>query len=244
MRRLHRWLGIVVLAFVLLFAITGIALNHADDWRLDQRHVDWAWVLAAYGIDAPPPSASFADGGHRATLMGERLYFDGRELARGVESLAGTVAAGGVVVVAAARDVFLLTPAGELVERMPVGERLPGAIGGLGLAGRRVVVKSEDALFRFDDELLLIERWREDAAEGVRWSAATPVGAGELAAIESLYRGRGVTVERLLLDLHSGRLFTRLGTLVMDAVAVLLILLSLTGLWMWLARSNGTRRPR
>lgn len=242
-RRLHRWLGIVVLVFVLLLAVTGIALNHADQWGLDRRHVDWGWVLAAYGIEAPAPEASFEAGGHRATLVGERLYFDGRELARGIEALAGTVTARELVVVAAARDVFLLTPVGELVERIPVGERLPHTIAALGMMSERVVLKSGDALYRFDDELLQVEPWPDGVSDGVRWSAPTPIGASELDAIEALYRGHGVTMERLLLDLHSGRLFTRLGTLVMDAVAVLLILLGLTGLWMWLARpGNGQRR--
>lgn len=35
-RRLHRWAGVVALVFVLLLAATGIALNHTDEWRLDQ----------------------------------------------------------------------------------------------------------------------------------------------------------------------------------------------------------------
>lgn len=245
LRRLHRWLGIAVLCFVLLLAATGIPLNHSAEWRLAERHVQWQWLLAAYGIEAPAPAASFADGGHRATLLGDRLYFDGQELAREVDALSGTVSSGGTVVVAADRDVFLLTPGGELVERMRLGERLPGAIAALGRAGERVVVRSGAALYRFDGDLLDLEPWPEGASDGVRWSAETPAAAGELAAIEALYRGRGVTVERLLADLHSGRIVARLGPLVMDLVAVLLIVLSLTGLWMWRQRGgNGQRRGR
>ncbi|HSN52770.1 MAG TPA: PepSY-associated TM helix domain-containing protein, partial [Woeseiaceae bacterium] len=54
----------------------------------------------------------------------------------------------------------------------------------------------------------------------------------------TLYRGRGVTVERVLDDLHSGRIFARAGTLVMDAVAVFMIVLSLSGFVLWLQRGR------
>jgi len=40
----------------------------------------------------------------------------------------------------------------------------------------------------------------------------------------------------VILDLHSGRFFGQLGPWVFDAAAVLLILLSLSGTWIWLKR--------
>ena len=89
LRRGHRWLGVVLVLFVLLLGVSGIALNHASDWGLDRRHLDWPWLLDAYGIQAPAPTASFADGDLRATLIGERLFLDDEEIAEGVTGLAG-----------------------------------------------------------------------------------------------------------------------------------------------------------
>ena len=43
-------------------------------------------------------------------------------------------------------------------------------------------------------------------------------------------------IERLLLDLHSGRFFGRFGPWVMDAAAVLIVLLGVSGTWIWLRR--------
>ena len=62
---------------------------------------------------------------------------------------------------------------------------------------------------------------------------------------------RGLTVERVLADVHSGRIFATTGTLIMDAVAVFMIVLSLSGFVLWLQHSrreaeierrNGRRR--
>lgn len=235
-RRVHRWFGLTALVFVLLLSATGIALNHSSAWRLDDTYVVWPGLLAAYGIEAPDPSASFAGGAHRVTLMGGRLYFDGRELARGIESLAGMVATEQLLVAAAGAEVFLLARSGDLVERMDVAAALPRAISAVGLADGRVVVQSGDALFRFDENLLNLEAASPPDTSSVRWSTSSAVPPDELARLEDLYRGRGVTLERVLVDLHSGRIFTRFGALLMDLVAVLLITLSVTGLMMWRRR--------
>jgi len=44
----------------------------------------------------------------------------------------------------------------------------------------------------------------------------------------------GVSVQQLLLDLHSGRLAGRHGPLVVDFLAVLLAVLSVSGAWLFL----------
>jgi uncharacterized iron-regulated membrane protein len=45
-------------------------------------------------------------------------------------------------------------------------------------------------------------------------------------------------LERLLLDLHSGKILARVGPVLMDAVGVTLIVLSLLGLSMWFRRNG------
>ena len=236
LRRVHRWIGLTALVFVLLLATTGIALNHTSAWRLDETWVDWAWLLHAYGIDAPRPTISFAADGTRATLLGGRLYVDGREVARSIETLVGLAATGERVVVAAGNEVFLLTASGDLVERMDLASVLPAAITEVGLAEGHVVLRTGAGLFRFDDELLNVQPAPDLRQNGVQWSEQSAVPADESARLQNLYRGRGVTVERLLADLHSGRIVPRFGALLMDLVAVLLIGLGITGLLMWLRR--------
>ena len=46
----------------------------------------------------------------------------------------------------------------------------------------------------------------------------------------------GISIERLLQDLHSGRLFGIFGVILMDLASVALVLLALTGCWVWLRK--------
>ena len=47
----HRRLGLTAALFVLLLATTGLALNHTDGLRLDERYVGAGWLLRWYGIE-------------------------------------------------------------------------------------------------------------------------------------------------------------------------------------------------
>mgnify|MGYP001813818662 FL=1 len=227
-RRAHRWVGLSLVVFVVYLSVSGIALNHSGDLELERRYLDWPWLLDAYGLEVPTPSASFADGGHRATLLGERLFLDGRDTGQREAALNGIAALGPLVLVAGRQSVYLFTDGGEFVEAIDLGARLTGPIERVGRTGARAVLQTASESLRSDAEVARFEPWDSDST--AHWSVATPPDAAELAVLNSVWRGRGVTVEWVLLDLHSGRIFSAVGTLLMDIVAVLLILLSVSGI--------------
>ena len=248
-RRGHRWVGVSLLLFVVLLSVTGITLNHVGDLGLDRRYVNWSWMLDAYGIQMPPPSASFADNGHRATLIGERLFIDGRDTGQHAEELTGFVALGPLVIAAGGQSMHILTAGGDLVESVEL-TGLPGSIDQVGRNDGRAVVQSGTVLLRSDPDIAVFEPWAADTPGAIHWSARTTPDASEMEALEHAYRGRGLTVERVILDLHSGRIVGMSGPLLMDLVGVCLIVLGFSGLIMSRSRSrreNGVRngnRPR
>jgi hypothetical protein len=239
-RRGHRWLGKTIVVFVVFLALSGIVLNHGDDMGLDQRYVSWPWLLDAYGLDMPEPAASFAAGSRRATLLGERLFIDDKETEVRETALAGLVSVGPLLVVGGESRVHVFLDSGELVETMDLRGELQGSIDRLGVADDRVVIESDGARWRADADVAFFEAWPEGG--DTAWSQASAPGSDELAALGTAYRGRGVTVERVLLDLHSGRIFGLAGKLLLDLVAVVLVVLSVSGLMLARLRArNGNR---
>jgi len=245
-RRGHRWLGASIVAFVLFIAITGITLNHGDGLGLNQRYVNWSWLLDAYGVNAPEPSASFADGGHRATLLGERLFVDAQDSGQTTASLAGIVVAGPLVVVGGSETVFLFMTDVALVEAIDLATELSAPIERVGVTpGGRVVIDSNGTLYLSDADVATFAPWTGGTVVEVRWSAKARPDDAELSALEAAYRGRGLTVERLLLDLHSGRILAMPGTLLLDIIGIGMILLSLSGIALARARNrreNGLKK--
>lgn len=222
--------------FVLLLSVSGIALNHSGDLRLESRYVSWPWLLDAYGLQVPEPAASFADSGYRSTLLGERLFLNSLDTGRRESTLTGIAALGPLVLIGGEQQVYLFTAYGEFVEAIDLGAALEGPIEQVGRVGERAVVQSSGQLYRSDADVAQFETWNDASVD--HWSIESRPNAAEKRALAAAWRGKGVTVERLLLDLHSGRILGRAGTLIMDLVAVLLIVLSLSGLVMYKVRSR------
>lgn len=231
-------MGVSLLVFVLFLAITGITLNHSADLGLDRRYVSWSWLLDAYGIEVPLDSGSFADEGHRATLLGDRLFLDGHDTEQRIPALSGLVVRDPLILVAGEYSVRVFTVDGDPVEIIDLSSMLSGAIERVGIAGPHAIIESAGALLRSDADISFFEPFDGDN-ETVTWSLATPPDAADQAALNAAWRGRGVTIERALLDFHSGRILAVPGTLLMDFVAVCLVVLSLSGLILAHQRRRG-----
>ena len=235
----HRWVGLVAALFVIVLAVTGLALNHTEELELDARHVRTPWLLDWYGIALPDEVPAWRVGDHWISQWDRRLYFDTRDLGEHPDGrLRGAVVRDGLLIVALDRALLLLTEQGELVEKLAEGD-LPGPLQGLALAGERPVLLTEAGQYAGDDDLLA---WRplHDATVSATAPAALPSGLAE--RIAAHWRGSGLTLERVLLDLHSGRLIGPAGVYLMDAAAVLLLFLSLSGGGVWIVRAVRNRR--
>jgi len=96
----------------------------------------------------------------------------------------------------------------------------------------------EDVLTLSDGTL--VERAQTSAAYEAIQSRALPQSLEQ--SIIDRYAGRGMPASRVLLDIHAGRFFGKIGTWIMSIAAVLLIILSLTGVYMW--TTTDMRRAR
>jgi uncharacterized iron-regulated membrane protein len=67
------------------------------------------------------------------------------------------------------------------------------------------------------------------------------VSPGLKETLEKTYRGVGLPLERVMLDLHSGRILGRAGVYLVDTAAVLFLLLAISGVWLWARRRASAR---
>ena len=230
----HRYMGVSAAIFVLVIAVTGLLLNHTEDFQFDSKYVQSDWVLDWYGIKAPRDMHSFLAGDRYVTLMGEHLYLNRREVEGSFQQLVGATLNKDMFVVAVSDSILLLSPRGELIDRLQRSDGIPAGILRIGSdAGGAVIVQTSLDRYQPDADFLHWSRWDNDPAS-VRWATPSPLDPKLKSALQHHFRGEVLPVERVILDLHSGRFFGQLGPWVFDVAAVLLILLSLSGTWIWL----------
>ena len=229
----HRRVGIGVAVLVILLAVTGIALNHTRELGLDQRFVQSPLLLDWYGIRAPQDMLSYAVDGHWISRLGERLYLDERELPLHSQQLQGAVKLPEMLVLAVDGDLLLLTGTGELIERLGAVNGVPPGLQGIAVDHGQLVVLTAGGTFIGDETLFSWQR-----AEGLAVAAARPAPPPEALreALARLYRGHDLHLERVILDLHSGRFWGAWGVWAMDAAALLMLFLAISGSWIWWRR--------
>ncbi|MCF7982624.1 MAG: hypothetical protein K9K86_11625, partial [Pseudomonadales bacterium] len=55
--RWHRRIALIAAIFVVLLALTGLLINHANELGLDKQQLQGSWVARWYGIKKPEATA-------------------------------------------------------------------------------------------------------------------------------------------------------------------------------------------
>lgn len=231
----HRYMGVAAALFTLIIAFTGILLNHTGDFDFHDTHVQSEWILDWYGIEAPEQLQSFALGERHITLMGDDLYLDRKEIDGDYRNLTGAVQRDDILVISVNNSILLLTPRGEIIERLKRSDGVPAGIEQIGIdAEGKISLRTLHEIYQPDNDFI---RWqRHDDDSDIYWISPSPLDPNLKKLLQNHFRGEVLPVERVLLDLHSGRFFGKAGPWLFDIAAALLILLSLTGTWIWLKR--------
>lgn len=222
--RWHRRAGVVLGFFLVWMSLSGVALNHAEDVGLDQRYLEGGFWLSRYGSSAP---LSLVVGRKEFLLSSQGLQSGGVALGNCDRFLGVRPVSEGHVLACDTR-IVLLTRDGEVVEQTDAGRGLNAPLDAMasGDGPLRFRVQSGDVLVLDPFDLSLTPA---ATPQSLRWLPATPAPAA-------------ITLERLMLDLHSGRFFGAAGPWLVDALALSLILLALSG-WRLARRRSHANVP-
>jgi hypothetical protein len=238
MRRLHRGLGALGALFLLWMALSGIAINHSDALGLSARYASSPVLLDWYGVNGPAQLTSFRAGDDWLSFAGSTAYFNG-EAVTTLDGGHGAIRAASMIVAAGSRELLLLDHQGRLVERLPW--EMAGEIEAIGENNGAIVVRAADRSWQADGLLLVWQPLDVPAAE-IRWSFPESAPAKVHDMVVAAYRGNVLSLQRLLLDMHSGRILGNNGVWVYDLLALIVCLLAGSGLVLWLR--NGARKTR
>lgn len=237
LRRWHARIGLTAVVFFLFLAGTGVTLNHATGLGLDARYVHARWLARWYGIGDDVPRLAFRSGRHDLIAANGRWLLDGRVSGEELPQPIGLVDLPDMIVVATSTSLTLYAKDGVVIDRLGKSALPAVPVQAIGAGERQIVLQTASGTFASRDAL----SWESTPRDGVAWSAPSDLSAAERERYAELLEP-GISTERILLDLHSGRFAGRYGPLAMDLVAIFLAALSLSGAWLFLKRKH--RRER
>lgn len=208
--RWHRRLAAVAGLWLIVLAITGVLINHAHDWGLDRSPLPASLQRSVYGVEPRDDYCQYSE-----TIGPDcRAVFAELKLPSGALLLGPSRA-------------WLLDDRGRLIEA-PTAAQFGLEAFEAGLAeGERVFLRGSGRTVLTDAALLeweMIDAEADLSPADASWQIRTEAAAVDL------------SWERLLLDLHAARFLGPSAWLANDLLAGLILVLGLTGGWLYLVK--------
>jgi hypothetical protein len=233
-RLIHKWhkrIGIVSALFVIALTLTGIMLNHTEVLGMQDNYVQNQLLLNTYNIGPKQEPHGFQVNDHWVTKVGERVYFNQQDLTGSTTRLIGVVSIDDYFVIALDEYLLLVTSSGEIIERLTGSEGVPSGMQAIGKSiSGSVIIRGAHGDYYADFENT---NWHEEDEIEAVWSEANVIPDDIKKDLLERYRGTGLSLERVILDIHSGRIIGNWGVYLVDFMAILFFLLALSGTWMW-----------
>ena len=239
---LHRTLGIVSALFVLVLSVTGLLLQHTSLFRMDVNFLRGDGWLSWYRMQIPEITVSFSSDFHTASLIGNSLYFDTVAIASDVEALVGLVDLELMTVAATSSRLLLLDSQQGIIEILDSVHGVPGSIEALGSGpDSSLMIRTPVEIIRADLDRLVFDSVAgvDDALQpAVSWSNLTQLPVSATIAIKEDFGDSLISWERLFLDIHSGRFLGGWGVILVDIMAVIFMIMAVSGVWIWSKRRS------
>jgi len=249
----HRRIGLVALMLVIILSVTGIMLNHTEDFKLDETSIDADFILDWYDINPQGIPENYTIKEIWISQWNQQLFFNGKPFYTHKGKLQGVIKADDIIAIAFEYSVLLVDNQGELIELVVITSESP--INKIALFDNKI------ALLDLQNNTYLSNKdfttWHKhtltvpNSTPGSTphstplWAHTDELSDDKITQLKQAFRGEGLSLERVILDLHSGRFFSASwGIYIMDASAILMILLGLSGLWIWWSRKLKMRQKK
>ena len=246
LREWHRKLGIIAAFFIIFLSISGVALNHTTILSLAHQPIKITWLLDHYGIAEPSDLRFYQHNGDTLQVTNNHLWLNEKLL---LESADTIIAASFIpsdensnsqlVLVVSRAHIYLFSQQGDLIDQIGDAVGVPKNIDALSVEGQNIVVRTPSGYHQTTTDFF---EWQPvNFIVEPNWITASEPSPAAVAKAALAYRSQFLTLERIILDAHSGRILGLFGVLFMDAVAILLILLSVSGVYMWIRHARARR---
>lgn len=233
----HRRIGLAALILVIILSITGIMLNHTEGLGLDESNIESDLLLDWYGINPQGEAINFRQQNTSVSQWQQQLFFNQQNIYSHSEKLVGFAQINDVIAIALQNRILLIDDTGEIIELM--SNVTESEILQIGLSGERIALRDSQQFYLSDQQL---SRWQATTAQNTEWSQLSSLSEADKSTLKKAFRGQGLTLERVILDLHSGRLLhPTWGVIIMDASAIIMMLLGFSGFWIWWSRKSKQR---
>jgi hypothetical protein len=234
----------VVALAVAWFVITGVILNHSDDFHLSEQKVDSPFFLRSYGVSLPEPGAAFQVHGQWVYQLADEIFLGKTPLLISVPSLVAVLEKDNLIVVGLEEQVVLFNAQGEMLHSFDTKEKIIR----MGWLDGTMILQTSMSFYKANDAIDQLTAYMEGIdskhIQMIHWAVPQVLPKEEVVDVTQRFKTQGPDREQVLKDLHSGKFFGKLGVYVIDLIALGSMFLVLYSVYFLYRRKKVYRRIR
>ena len=233
----HRLLGLISALPLIWVLLTGLMLNHSEDFRLDSIELNSPMILSCYGMtpSGEPMSVSVHD--HTITSWDGIVFFDQRHLDVEGKFLTA-LQLNNCIVVVSDQVILRLSLDGEVIEKLDELSLPEIPLIEAGVVNGKMAIRSADGWSIADSDWLEFSETNETIKAVTLHTLQDDTLRG---ALRTQWAGGGISMSRFVLDLHAGNFLGSLAAYFYDFVVLCTLWLIGTGLVLQIRTSRRNR---
>ena len=233
LRKLHKYLGFAFSLFILHLTVTGILLIYPKTFNIEDTYISNFFILKKYNMDTYREVYGLNDIEDEIVIIKNNIYINSKFVDKFKDDIIS------ILYQKKKNEIIILSKStigiyffenidGELEINDIISLENTKKIKylGLNLSDDIVFLKNDNEYYSFDDNYLLKLANVKD--KNIKWSNISKIDKELAKYYLNIHQGKGVSLTRILTELHNGRFFGSIFTLVLFFSSLSLIFLTLS----------------
>ena len=233
LRKLHKYLGFIFSIFILHLTITGILLTYPETFNVEETYVSNFFILKKYNMDTHREVYGLSNIEDEVVVIKNNIYINSKFIDKFTDDIINILyqKKNKKIIVLSKNMIaiyFFEDIAGELEINDIISLKNTKKIKylGMSLSDEIVFLKNDNEYYNLDENYLL--KMVNEEGKDIKWSNITTIDKELAKYYLNIHQGKGVSLTRILTELHNGKFFGSIFTLILFFSSLSLIFLTLS----------------
>ena len=233
LRKLHKYLGFAFSIFILHLTVTGILLTYPKTFNIEEKYISNFFILKKYNMDTHKEVYGLRNIEDEVVIIRNNIYINSQFVDKFSDEIIN------VLYQKNEKKIFILSKSiigiyffenidGALEIKDIISIENTKKIKGLGqnLSDDIIFLKNDSEYYNFDNKNLIKQANIKD--KNIKWSNISKIDKKLAKHYLNIHQGNGVSFTRILTELHNGKFFGSIFTLILFFASLSLIFLTLS----------------
>ena len=233
LRKLHKYLGFAFSLFILHLTVTGILLTYPKTFNIEETYISNFFILKKYNMDTYKEVKGLVNIEDEVVIIKNNIYLNSKFVDKFSDEIIN------VLYQKKEKKIIILS---KSIIGIYFFENIDGALEikdiislentkkmkdlGLNLSGDIIFLKNDSEYYNLNDNYLL--KLVNEKDKNIKWSNISKIDKDLAKYYLNIHQGKGVSLTRILTELHNGKFFGSIFTLILFFSSLSLIFLTLS----------------